>query len=146
MSGTARIMIKPSDAVAWAECARWVWLDNFPEQLGDFDDSFRTAIDFLSNPHQLWDAGHIEDRHAVMKLTFANRLAYKRGEGFRTPETTLPFKALGSFREGENKMARLGGFEPPTARFVAEYSIQLSYKRICCFLLPPMGCEKGALL
>ena len=27
------------------------------------------------------------------------------------------------------KMARLGGFEPPTARFVAEYSIQLSYKR-----------------
>ena len=26
-------------------------------------------------------------------------------------------------------MARLGGFEPPTARFVAEYSIQLSYKR-----------------
>ncbi len=26
-------------------------------------------------------------------------------------------------------MARLGGFEPPTARFVAEYSIQLSYSR-----------------
>ncbi len=28
-------------------------------------------------------------------------------------------------------MARLEGFEPPTARFVAEYSIQLSYRRIC---------------
>ena len=27
-------------------------------------------------------------------------------------------------------MARLEGFEPPTARFVAEYSIQLSYRRI----------------
>ena len=26
-------------------------------------------------------------------------------------------------------MARLEGFEPPTARFVAEYSIQLSYRR-----------------
>ena len=102
---------------------------NCGRPLGDFDDSFRTAIDFLSNPHQLWGTGHIEDRHAVMKLTFANRLAYKRGEGFRTPETTLPFKALGSFSEGENKMARSGGFEPPTAWFVARYSIQLSYER-----------------
>ena len=27
-------------------------------------------------------------------------------------------------------MARLKGFEPLTARFVAEYSIQLSYRRI----------------
>ena len=27
-------------------------------------------------------------------------------------------------------MARLEGFEPPTARFVAEYSIQLSYRRL----------------
>ena len=31
---------------------------------------------------------------------------------------------LGLFRE---KMVHPGGFEPPTARFVAEYSIQLSY-------------------
>ncbi|CAN0237425.1 unnamed protein product [Chrysoparadoxa australica] len=32
-------------------------------------------------------------------------------------------------------MARLGGFEPPTAWFVARYSIQLSYSRTlitCC--------------
>ena len=27
-------------------------------------------------------------------------------------------------------MAHSGGFEPPTARFVAEYSIQLSYECI----------------
>ncbi len=27
-------------------------------------------------------------------------------------------------------MARLGGFEPPTAWFVARYSIQLSYSRL----------------
>ena len=29
-------------------------------------------------------------------------------------------------------MVRLKGFEPLTARFVAEYSIQLSYRRIFC--------------
>ena len=27
-------------------------------------------------------------------------------------------------------MAHPGGFEPPTARFVAEYSIQLSYESV----------------
>jgi hypothetical protein len=31
-------------------------------------------------------------------------------------------------------MAHSGGFEPPTARFVAEYSIQLSYECVCVFL------------
>ena len=39
---------------------------------------------------------------------------------------------LGVFRE---KMVHPGGFEPPTARFVAEYSIQLSY-----------GCIRGTCL
>jgi hypothetical protein len=29
--------------------------------------------------------------------------------------------------QAEGKMVHPGGFEPPTARFVAEYSIQLSY-------------------
>ena len=86
-------------------------------------------MDFLSNPHELWASGRMEDRHAVMKLTFADRLAYVRGEGFRTPETTLPFKALGGFCGGENKMARPERFELPTNWFEASYSIQLSYGR-----------------
>ena len=30
-------------------------------------------------------------------------------------------------------VADSGGFEPPTARFVAEYSIQLSYESVWCF-------------
>lgn len=49
------------------------------------------------------------NRYAVIRLTFADKLAYVRGKGFRTPEATLPFKALGSFSEGENKMARSEG-------------------------------------
>ncbi len=35
---------------------------------------------------------------------------------------------------GPFSMADSGGFEPPTARFVAEYSIQLSYESIWRFL------------
>ncbi len=36
-------------------------------------------------------------------------------------------------------MADSGGFEPPTARFVAEYSIQLSYE--CVSVLFPATCR-----
>ncbi len=32
-------------------------------------------------------------------------------------------------------MVRMGGFEPPTAWFVARYSIQLSYIRIVYYFL-----------
>ncbi len=40
-------------------------------------------------------------------------------------------------------MAHSGGFEPPTARFVAEYSIQLSYE---CVVLKTsfMACSQEA--
>lgn len=75
----------------------------------DFDDSFRTAMDFLANPHELWASERMEGRHAVMKLTFADRLAYVRGEGFRTPETTLPFKALGGISGSNIEMAHFEG-------------------------------------
>ncbi len=34
------------------------------------------------------------------------------------------------FNSGFSRLVHSGGFEPPTARFVAEYSIQLSYECI----------------
>lgn len=98
--------------------------------LKDFDKSFRTAMDCISNPHQLRATGRMEDRNAVMKFTFTDRLAYVRGEGFQTPETILPFKAFSGSSRGENKMARPAGVEPTTLGFGNQYSIHLSYGRI----------------
>ena len=84
----------------------------------DFNKKLRTALSFLANPSSLWETGQVEDRRAVLKLTFADRLRYKRGEGFRTTDLALPFRVLGDFLSGEKPMARPKGFEPLTPRFV----------------------------
>ncbi len=97
---------------------------------GSFDLRLRTALAFIASPWNLWSTGRIEDRRAVLKLTFADRLRYKRGEGFRTANLTLPFKVLADVFSGEMGMARPKGFEPLTPRFVVWCSIQLSYGRL----------------
>lgn len=85
---------------------------------GTFEARFRTALSFLASPCNLWDSGSLEDRRAVLKLTFPSLLRYKRGDGFRTPDLALPFKVLGHLASGEMEMARPKGFEPLTLRFV----------------------------
>lgn len=87
-------------------------MENCAQPRRPFEQSLRTALRLLSNPHSLWATGHLADRQAVLKLVFADRLAYVRGEGFRTAKTTLPFNMLGGLC-GENcKMAVREGFEP----------------------------------
>ncbi len=84
----------------------------------DFDSSFRTALEFLASPWNLWKSDRMEDKHMALKLTFPNRLMFDRLNGFRTPELSLPFKALGDFSMLKKEMARPERFERPTLRFV----------------------------
>ncbi|GEQ98161.1 hypothetical protein JCM17844_17980 [Iodidimonas gelatinilytica] len=77
-----------------------------------FKRTFRTAMDFLGNPLKLWNSSRFEDKRAVLKLTFADQLAYKRNEGFRTANFSLPFKLLGDFSALESKMVPAAGLEP----------------------------------
>lgn len=85
--------------------------------LKNFDASFRTAIEFLGNPHGLWLSDRLSDKRAVLKMTFADRLSYTKNEGFRTALTTAPFKILSDLKGGSEVMVPGDGFEPPTLRF-----------------------------
>ena len=92
----------------------------------DYDETFRTAMGFLSNPWNLYTSERIEDKRAALKLTFPHQLRYHRESGFRTPDLSLPFKVLGDDFSDEMVMARPAGFEPATVRLEGECSIQLS--------------------
>ncbi len=93
-----------------------------------FDQTLRTAFDFLGNPCKLWASERFEDKRTVLKLVFLDRLAYVRGSGFRTADLSLPFKTLSDFSKGNLKMAQRTGLEPATPGVTGRYSNRLNYR------------------
>ncbi|EBA14457.1 resolvase [Roseobacter sp. SK209-2-6] len=82
--------------------------------IAPFDQVYRTAFDFLGNPSKLSASERFEDKRAVLKLVFAERLPYTRNEGYRTAQTSFPFKTLEDFRLGKFEMVPPHGLEPRT--------------------------------
>jgi len=64
-----------------------------------YDEMFELAFAFLANPWNVWVSPHLEHKRAVLKLAFQERLAYRRSEGFRTPQLTEPFTFLGNLNQ-----------------------------------------------
>lgn len=62
---------------------------------GKFEEQIEPLLRFLSSPWKLWETGSINIRRIILKLAFADRIAYDRFEGIRTPELSFSFKALG---------------------------------------------------
>ena len=93
-------------------------LQNWSKPQYAFDDLFQRAMVFLSSPWNLWQTGQLHYRRLVLRLAFAERVPYRRGEGFSNVKTSLPFNVLGRLSMGVEKMARPKGFEPLTLRFV----------------------------
>ncbi len=110
-----RLVRKYEDRIRRLEEQRILLSENIAKSgrsVRSFDETLRTAFDFLKNPQKLWRSERLEEKRAVLKLAFGERLAYVRNEGFRTAETALPFKALAGFCGGENVMASPRGIEP----------------------------------
>ncbi len=68
-------------------------------------------------------------------LTFALRAAAGATLSSLVPAVNTATSSIPSLLKVTENMVHPGGFEPPTARFVAEYSIQLSYGCIGKFIL-----------
>jgi hypothetical protein len=77
-----------------------------------FDETYRTAVSFLRNPWKLWHSERIEDRRALLRLVFAERLVYARGAGYRTAKISMIFKLLGEENLGKSGVVDPGGVEP----------------------------------
>ncbi|MCK5375181.1 MAG: hypothetical protein KAJ40_07845 [Alphaproteobacteria bacterium] len=91
-----------------------------------FEEMFELSMMLLSNPYKIWTSSQFNLQRTVLKLVFSERLTYCRNEGFRTPKTALPFKALGGFFSHSKKVVRLGGLEPPRPT-VNGFSYQLRF-------------------
>lgn len=105
-----------------------------------YDESFRTSLEFLENAQKLWVSERLEDKRAVLKLAFAGHLSYQRNEGFRTPEISLPFKALDGFLGPKKAMAHLGGEDLKLLfKVLAEWNHALSYTSIASDIAPANG-------
>ena len=78
--------------------------------------SVELALGLLSNPWKIWNSGDPKHRKLVLKLAFADRITYKRGEGYRTKQPSVIFRFLDDFQKN-CEMVPGGGIEPPTRGF-----------------------------
>lgn len=76
-----------------------------------FEETLRTALDFLGNPQKIWASERLEDKRMVLRMAFADRLAYSRKTGLRTPNLAIPFKVLGDIDTVNFRMAHPGDIE-----------------------------------
>lgn len=85
--------------------------DNLAHQTppaGRFEDTLELSMKFLSSPWKLWETGDITLRRILLRLAFTGQVLYHRNEGARTPEISLPFKALGVFKCREHANGAAG--------------------------------------
>ncbi len=80
-----------------------------------FEQSFRTAFSFLSNPWWLWHSDLLDHKRMVVKLAFPEGLFYSRQSGYRTAAIALPFRVTGVLGSGNCKVVEPSGIEPPTS-------------------------------
>lgn len=66
-------------------------LDEQTKPRHGFEELFERAMTFLSSPWKLWDSGDFALRRTVLRLAFAERIPYRRGEGFSNAKFALPF-------------------------------------------------------
>ena len=89
-------------------------LENQGKPKHTYEELFEPAIEFLSNPWNIWRSGDINYRRLVLRMAFAERIPYDRKTGSLNTKKALPFSVLDSICTSEKRMVGAEGLEPPT--------------------------------
>ncbi len=82
---------------------------------GRLEEVIEHALAFLANPWDIYEKGSFALKRTVLKLAFVEPLRYSRFEGYRTAETTFPFKVLAGFYNNRGGLVEPSGIEPLTS-------------------------------
>ena len=91
------IIRRYEDKVEVLERQKALMVENTAKQAepkGAFEEKLGLACQFLASPWKIWGNGTPAARRLVLKLAFTTPIEYCRKEGARTPDLSLPFKAL----------------------------------------------------
>ncbi|TAY77280.1 hypothetical protein ELH84_09495 [Rhizobium ruizarguesonis] len=76
------------------------------------EDIIEPALALLSSPWNMYDNGSLPFKMAVLRLVFAQPIRYSLKCGYRTANTTTPFKMLANISTINREMVRPRGVEP----------------------------------
>ena len=91
------IIRRYEDKVECLERQKALLMENTAKQIepkGALDEKLELACQFLAIPWKIWENGATSARRLVLKPAFTTPIEYTRKEGARTPNLSLPFKAL----------------------------------------------------
>ena len=70
------------------------------------EESFKLALQLLSNPWNIWRNFQVVWQKTVLRLALAVPIRHKRIQGVRTPNISFPFKVLREVSTVKNEMAK----------------------------------------
>ena len=73
---------------------------------GRLEEFIELSLQFLASPWDIYKNGSLPVKKTVLRLAFAEPLRYARETGYRTIETSLPFKVLGGISGKKCEMVR----------------------------------------
>ena len=98
---------------------------------GRLEECIEHALEFLSNPWNIYKNGDHVMRQTVLRLAFAEPLRYGPNGVYGTPKFSFPFRALTENLSGKSEMVLQGRIELPTSPLPRECSTTELLQRAC---------------
>ncbi|MCV9960288.1 recombinase family protein [Pararhizobium sp. BT-229] len=93
---------------------------------GKLEEFIEPALALLANPWNTYDNGNLVFKRAVLRLIFAEPARYSPKSGYRTANTTFPFKVLANISISSAQMVRPTGLD--LDKFINDFNVMSSPK------------------